>query len=110
MGVRRNFSRVGATSTFCYLFQVADVTIQTDVCKTRYCFYTTKAMPHENTRSIRIYFEIFFKWSCIGLRICHKGVAYFLSSFSDFAELSHIHTTESEMDLNYQQMRLWFSH
>jgi len=27
---------------------------------------------------------------------------YFLSSFTDFAELAHIHTTESEMDLNYQ--------
>jgi len=29
-------------------------------------------MPHESTRSFRIYFEIFFKWSCI--RTCHKGV------------------------------------
>ena len=74
MGVRRNFSRVGATSTFCYLFQVAGVTMQTDVYKTRYCFYSTETMPHENTRSIRIYFEIFFMWGCIGLRICHKGV------------------------------------
>jgi len=56
-------------------------------------------MPHESTRSIRIYFEIIFKWSCI--RICHKGVGYVLSSVTDFAELAHIHTTESEMDLNY---------
>jgi len=27
---------------------------------------------------------------------------YFLSSVTDFTELAHIHTTESEMDLNYQ--------
>jgi len=49
---------------FAYLFQFADVTMQTDVYKTLYCFYTTKKMLHESTRSIRIYFEIFFKWSC----------------------------------------------
>jgi len=48
--------------------------MQTDVHKTLYCFYTTKKMPHESMRSIRIYFEIFFKWSDIGLRICRKGV------------------------------------
>jgi len=38
------------------------------VHKTLYCFYTTKKMPHESTRSIRIYFEIFFKWTCIQVR------------------------------------------
>ena len=27
---------------------------------------------------------------------------YFLSSFTDFAGLAHIHTTKSEMDLNYR--------
>jgi len=27
---------------------------------------------------------------------------YFLSCVTDFAEVAHIHTTESEMDLNYQ--------
>jgi len=59
---------------FAYLFQFADVTMQTDVYKTLYCFYTTKTMLHESTRSIRIYFEIFFKWSCKGLLICHKRV------------------------------------
>ena len=48
--------------------------MQTVVHKTLYCFYTTKKMPHESMRSIRIYFEIFFKWSCTGLRICHKGI------------------------------------
>jgi len=55
------------------LHATADVVRQTDIYKTLYCFYTTKN-AHESTRSIRIYFEIFFKWSCIGLPICHKGV------------------------------------
>jgi len=73
MGVRRNFPGV-KRQHFAYLFQVADVTMQTDVYKTFYCFYTAKKMPHESTRSIRICFEIFFKWSCAGLRICDKGV------------------------------------
>jgi len=41
---------------------------------------------------------------------------YFLSTITAFAELTHkcryhceLPTNESEMDLNYQQMRLWFS-
>jgi len=34
---------------------------------------------------------------------------YFLSSVTDFAELAHLHTTESEMDLNYQYIRLRLS-
>ena len=37
--------------------------MQVDVHKKLSCFYTTKKIPHENTRSIRIYFEIFLKWS-----------------------------------------------
>jgi len=55
-----------------FIFQVADAAMQTDVHKKLYCFYATKKMPHESTRSIRIHFEIFFKWSC--MRICHKVV------------------------------------
>ena len=35
--------------------------MQMDVHKTLSCFYTTKKIPHESTRSIRIYFEIFFQ-------------------------------------------------
>ena len=61
---------------FAYHFQVVDVPMQMDVHKTLYCFYTTKKMPNESMSSIRIYFEIFFKWSCTGLRICHKGVLF----------------------------------
>jgi len=44
------------------------------VYKTLYCVYTTKKIPHESTRSIRIYFEILFKWRC--KRVCHKGVLF----------------------------------
>jgi len=71
MDVRRNFSR-GQRRHFAYHFQAADIAMQVDVHKTLYCFCTTKKMPHESMRSIRIYFEIFFKWSWI--RVCHKGV------------------------------------
>ena len=42
---------------------------------------------------------------------------YFLSSVTAFAEFAHkcrlhciLHTTDSEMDLNHQQLRLRFSH
>jgi len=38
--------------------------MQMDVYKAPSCFHTKKKSPHESTRSIRIYFEIFFKWSC----------------------------------------------
>jgi len=54
-------------------------------------------------------------WRC--KKACHKGVAYFMLSVTAFAELARkyryhceLHTTESEMDLNYQQLRLRFSH
>jgi len=59
-----------------YIFQVADVAMQMDVHKTLCCFYTTKKMPHESTHSICIYFEIFFKWSCI--RVCRKCTSCYL--------------------------------
>jgi len=70
--------------------------MQTDVHKTLYCFYTTNKMPHESTRSI----PIFFKWGCILYEFATN--VYILSSVTDFAESAHIHTTESEMDLNCQ--------
>jgi len=76
--------------------------MQMDVHKTLYCFYTTKKIPHKSTRSNRIYFEIILKWSC---------------RLYKFAELEHktryyreLHTNESQMDLNYQQLRLRLSH
>jgi len=39
--------------------------MQIDVHETLSRFYTPKKILHESTRSIRIYVEIFFKWSCM---------------------------------------------
>jgi len=114
-GVRRNFSR-GATSTFCWPFSVcwrcnANGRSQNVLL----CFYATKKIPRESTRSIRIHFEIFWKWSCGYTNLTKK--VYYLSSVTTFAELAHksrchceLHTNESHMDLNYQQLRLRLSH
>jgi len=114
MGFRRNLSR-RERRYFAYLFQVSDVAMQIDVHKTLYCFYTTKKIPPESTRSIRIYFEIFFKWSCRLYEFATR--VYFLSSVTTFVELAYkchyhckLNTTESEMYLNYQQLRLRLSH
>jgi len=91
--------------------------MQMDVHKTLSCFYTTKNIPHESTCSIRTYFEIFFKWSCRLYEFARK--VYFQSSVTTFAELEHkcrwlyhceLQTNESEMDLNYRQLRLRLSH
>jgi len=89
--------------------------MQMDVHTTLSCFYTTKKISHESTRSIRIYFEIFFKWSCRLYEFATK--VYFLSSVTTFGELARecryhceLHTTESDMDLNYQQLGFQLSH
>jgi len=103
MGVRRNFSKGGKPQHFAYHFQVADVAMQTNVHKALSCLYTTKNIPQESTLSTRIYYEIFFKWSCKLYEFATK--VYFLSSVTTFAELAHkcryhceLHTNESEMD------------
>ena len=84
MGVRRNFSR-GSTSTFCLSFSGCWRFNANGSSQTVYCFYTTKKMPQESTRSIRIHFEILFKWRCT--LFCRKGVLSV--TVSDFAELAH---------------------
>jgi len=83
--------------------------MQMDVHKALSCVYTTKKIPQESTLSSRVYFEIFFKWNCRLYELATK--VYFLSSVTTFAELVHkcryhceLHTNESEMDLNYQQL------
>ena len=54
--------------------------MQMDLHETPYPFYTTKKIPHESTRSVRI-FEIVFRWSCI--RVCETVVLFVvLYSFS----------------------------
>jgi len=89
--------------------------MQMDVHKTLSCFYTTKKIPHESTRSIRIYFEIFFMWNCRLYEFVTN--VDFQSSVTTFAKLAHkcryhreLHTNYSEMDLNYQQLPLQPSH
>jgi len=46
IGIRRNFSWGGATSTFACPFQVAVGAMQMDVHETLYLFYAPKVMPH----------------------------------------------------------------
>ena len=75
----------GQRRHFAYHFQFADVSMQMEVHKSVYCFYTTKKMPQESTRSMRIYFEILFKWRCT--LVCRKCVLSV--TVSDFAELAH---------------------
>jgi len=50
----------------------------------------------ESTLFIRIYFEIFLSGAVYEI----ATNVYFLWSVTDFAKLGHIHTSESEMDLN----------
>ena len=66
-------------------------------------------MLHESKHSFHIHLEIVFKWSCV--RVCHKGALSFIRYILDqLAQKCRYHcelyTTEFEMDLNYQQLRL----
>jgi len=70
-GLAEIFQGGGQHGHFAYLFLVAQVAMQMNVLKTLYCFYTTRKMPHESTRSICIYLKSFSGGS---VRACHKGV------------------------------------
>jgi len=63
MGGRINFSK-GATSTFCLSYLGCWRCNANGRSQNLSCFYTTKKIPRESMCSIRIYFEIFFEWSC----------------------------------------------
>jgi len=72
MGICRNFPE-GGNVDICWSFWGcwccnANERSQNNLA---YCLYTTKKMPHESTRSIHIYFQI-FKWSCT--LVYHKCV------------------------------------
>ena len=58
-------------------------------------------MPHESTCSIHMYILSHLKPFSSGAVYEFATMVYFLSSVTDFAELAHNCTTESEMDLNY---------
>jgi len=70
--------------------------MQTNVHQTLYCFYTTKKMPHMKA------FASIMKSFSSGVIYEFATKAYLLPTVTAFAELARIHTTESEMDLNYQ--------
>ena len=72
MGVRKNFFRVLQRRHVAYPIQVADNVMQTVVHKTLYLIYTAKKNLHESACSIRILFEIVFRWRCV--QVCQKGV------------------------------------
>ena len=83
--------------------------MQIDVHETLYCFHTTKKMPMK----ARAPFASILKSFSSGAVYEFATKMYFLSSVADFAELTHkcyyhceLHTSESEIDLNYQQLRL----
>jgi len=67
------------------LFQVAEDAMQMDLHTTLYPFYTTKKIPHSSTT--------FLNWGII-----------------QYHHYSELQTTESELDLNYSQLRLRCSH
>jgi len=84
MGVHRNFSR-GTTSTFrLSFFRLRTMQHKWTFTK-RLPFLHTKKIPHENTRSVRI-FETVSRWSC---RLFEFAKRYFLASFTAFAELGY---------------------
>jgi len=86
MDVRRKFSRVRGTSTFCLSFSGGWQCWQMDVHKTFY-FSTPQKNPNESTRSIRIIFEIAFRWRRCA-RVCQIGGACFPSPVTAFAGLT----------------------
>jgi len=61
-GRPQKFFQGGATSTFAYPFLVADDAMKMDVHKRLCPFYTVEKITRQNTHSIRILFEIVFRW------------------------------------------------
>jgi len=96
------------------LFQVADDRMQMDFHKTLYSFCTTKKIPRENLRSIRIF------WNRIqvelysslrkGCTFCHPLQLFLNWGIIQYHYYCELQTTDSELDLNYPQLRLRCSH
>jgi len=90
--------------------------MQMDLLKTIYLFYTAKKIPHESTRSIRIFLKSYS--GGVVFEFAKRLVGYFLSSFTDLLNWGiipyhyycELQTTVSELDLNYPQLRLRCSH
>jgi len=81
------FQGWGQRRHFADPFQVSDNAMQMDVTKTLFytiktlsTIYTAKQIPRESTRSVRILFEIVFRWRY--MRVCRNGgLSVFLYSF-----------------------------
>ena len=117
MGVRRNFSRGGATSTFPFIFfQVANDAMQMDLRERLYLFYTAKKIHHESTCSIRIFLKsysggvVFEFVKRLYSTFCHPLQLLLIWGIIQYHYYCEIQTTESEVDLNYPQLCLWCSH
>ena len=86
-----------------------------DVHRTLCPFYTAGKIPHEMMRSIRILFEIVFRWSffrvCEKILVsCHPLQVLLNWSIIQYHYYCELQTTESELDLNHPQLRLRYSH
>ena len=71
-----------------------------DLHKTLYPFYTTKKIPHERTRSVRICLE-----SYSGGAVFKFAKGLYLSSFTAFAELHEV-STDIIIIVNCRQLSL----
>jgi len=100
MGVRRNLSRGCNVDISLILFKVANDAIQMGLHKTLYPFYTTKKIPHERTRSVRICLE-----SYSGGAVFKFAKGLYLSSFTAFAELHGV-STDIIIIVNCRQLSL----
>jgi len=104
------FQGAGKVDISLILFQVANDTMQLDLHKTHYLFYTTKKIPHESRCS-----------GCIFLKSYSGGVVFEFAKRLYFCRplqlllnwgivqyhyYCEVQTTESELVLNYQQLRL----
>jgi len=69
------------------LFQVANDAMQINLHEMIYPFYTAKKIPHESTRSTRI-FLILYSGGVV-FELAKRLLGYFLSSFTAFAELGY---------------------
>jgi len=110
MDVRRNFSTVGRRRHFAYPFLCCWR------CNAKWGSQNALAFLHRKENSpwargsIRILFEIVFRWS--GVVFVFAKRLHFLSSFAAFARLGYnpiryhgeLQTIECELDLNYPQL------
>jgi len=87
MGVRRNFSRGGATSTFCLSFSGCWRCHENGRSQNALLFLHHKENLPWKQALFRIYFEIFFKWNCRLYEFATK--VYFGSSVITFAKLAY---------------------